>query len=143
MSQTHAIPIPSHALRIAMRVGAAVLGGYAFAWGVVAAGTSVLFAAGLGFHDAEFLGAMAGVLAYLVAFLWAIAAHRPTILGTATPFFVAFMAAQRAHGTEPLFPDLRGFVGGGAPITAELGHQLRELFPVSGVPTLSTPVARP
>ena len=78
MSQTHAIPVPSHALRIAMRVGAAVLGGYAFAWGVVAAGTSVLFAAGLEFHDAEFLGAMAGVLAYLVAFLWAIAAHRLT-----------------------------------------------------------------
>ena len=48
----------------------------------------------------------------------AIAAHRPTLLGTATPFFVAFMAAQQAHGAEPLFPDLRAVVAGGAPITA-------------------------
>lgn len=62
----------------------------------------------------------------------AIAAHRPTLLGSATPFFVAFMAAQRRHGDEPLFPDLRGCVGGGAPITAELGRQLRETFSVNG-----------
>lgn len=63
----------------------------------------------------------------------AIAAHRPTLLGSATPFFVAFMATQRAHGAEPLFPDLRGCVGGGAPITAELGHQVRQIFSVDGV----------
>jgi acyl-CoA synthetase (AMP-forming)/AMP-acid ligase II len=63
----------------------------------------------------------------------AIAAHRPTMLGSATPFFVAFMAAQREHGAEPLFPDLRGCVGGGAPITAELGRQVREVFSVAGV----------
>jgi acyl-CoA synthetase (AMP-forming)/AMP-acid ligase II len=63
----------------------------------------------------------------------AIAAHRPTMLGSATPFFVAFMAAQREHGTEPLFPDLRGCVGGGAPITAELGRQVRETLSVAGV----------
>lgn len=62
----------------------------------------------------------------------AIAAHRPTLLGSATPFFVAFMAAQAKHGAEPLFPDLRGCVGGGAPITAELGRQLRETFSVNG-----------
>ena len=62
----------------------------------------------------------------------AIAAHRPTLLGSATPFFVAYMAAQRAHGPEPLFPDLRGCVGGGAPITSELGRQLRETFSVNG-----------
>ncbi|CAM2845134.1 cyclohexanecarboxylate-CoA ligase [Mycobacterium intermedium] len=62
-----------------------------------------------------------------------LAAHRPTLLGTATPFFVAFMAAQRAHGSEPLYPDLRGCVGGGAPITAELGRQVREVFSVNGV----------
>ncbi len=49
----------------------------------------------------------------------ALAAHRPTLLGSATPpFFVAFLAAQRAHGdTPPLYPDLRGCVGGGAPVT--------------------------
>jgi acyl-CoA synthetase (AMP-forming)/AMP-acid ligase II len=63
----------------------------------------------------------------------AIAAHRPTLLGTATPFLVAFMAAQRAHGTEPLYPALRGCVAGGAPVTAELGRQVREVFSVNGV----------
>lgn len=63
----------------------------------------------------------------------AIAAHRPTLLGSATPFFVAYMAAQRVHGDEPLFPDLRGCVGGGAPITAALGHQVRQTFSVDGV----------
>lgn len=62
----------------------------------------------------------------------AIAAHRPTLLGSATPFFVAYMAAQAKHGDEPLYPALRGCVGGGAPITAELGRQLRETFPVNG-----------
>ena len=63
----------------------------------------------------------------------AVAAHRPTMLGSATPFFVAYMAAQREHGAEPLFPDLRGCVGGGAPITAELGRQVRETLSVAGV----------
>jgi acyl-CoA synthetase (AMP-forming)/AMP-acid ligase II len=63
----------------------------------------------------------------------AVAAQRPTMLGSATPFFVAYMAAQREHGTDPLFPDLRGCVGGGAPITAELGRQVRETFSVAGV----------
>ncbi|BBX03742.1 cyclohexanecarboxylate-CoA ligase [Mycolicibacterium moriokaense] len=63
----------------------------------------------------------------------AVAAHRPTMLGSATPFFVAYMAAQRAHGAEPLFPDLRGCVGGGAPITPELGRQVRETLSVAGI----------
>lgn len=63
----------------------------------------------------------------------AVAAHRPTMLGSATPFFVAYMAAQREHGADPLFPELRGCVGGGAPITAELGRQVRETFSVAGV----------
>ena len=63
----------------------------------------------------------------------AIAAHRPTLLGSATPFFVAFMAAQREHGELPLFPDLRGCVGGGAPITAELGRQVRQTLKVPGI----------
>jgi acyl-CoA synthetase (AMP-forming)/AMP-acid ligase II len=63
----------------------------------------------------------------------AVAAHRPTMLGSATPFFVAYMAAQREHGPEPLFPHLRGCVGGGAPITAELGRQVRETLSVAGI----------
>ncbi|WIM89702.1 class I adenylate-forming enzyme family protein [Candidatus Mycobacterium wuenschmannii] len=68
-----------------------------------------------------------------VATPFAIAAHRPTLLGSATPFFVAFMAAQAEHGDTPLYPALRGCVGGGAPITAELGHKVRQTFSVDGV----------
>lgn len=63
----------------------------------------------------------------------ALARHNPTLLGTATPFFVAFLAAQRRHGPEPLYPALRGCVGGGAPVTAELSRQVREVFSVDGV----------
>ncbi|HZQ31750.1 MAG TPA: AMP-binding protein [Mycobacterium sp.] len=64
---------------------------------------------------------------------FAIAAHDPTFLGTATPFFVAFIAAQKAHGDRPLFPALRACLAGGAPITPELGQQVREMFSVAGI----------
>jgi acyl-CoA synthetase (AMP-forming)/AMP-acid ligase II len=63
----------------------------------------------------------------------AIASHNPTFLGMATPFFLAFLEAQRRHGAEPLFPSVRGGLAGGAPITAELGHQVRETFGVPGI----------
>ncbi|MGE2734226.1 class I adenylate-forming enzyme family protein [Mycolicibacterium vaccae] len=63
----------------------------------------------------------------------ALARHHPTLLGTATPFFVAFIAAQRRHGDQPLYPALRGCVGGGAPVTVELSRQVREVFSVDGV----------
>ncbi|OBF43126.1 cyclohexanecarboxylate-CoA ligase [Mycobacterium sp. 852002-50816_SCH5313054-b] len=62
-----------------------------------------------------------------------IAAHNPTFLGMATPFFLAFLEAQRRHGDESLFPSVRGGLAGGAPITAELGHQVRETFGVPGI----------
>jgi cyclohexanecarboxylate-CoA ligase len=62
-----------------------------------------------------------------------IAAHNPTFLGMATPFFLAFLEAQRNHGDRPLYPFVRGCVAGGAPITAELGHQVRETFGVAGI----------
>ncbi|WP_370328937.1 class I adenylate-forming enzyme family protein [Mycolicibacterium hippocampi] len=63
----------------------------------------------------------------------AIAEHGATLLGSATPFFVAYLAAQREHGADPLFRNLRGCVGGGAPITAELGRQVRETLSVPGL----------
>jgi cyclohexanecarboxylate-CoA ligase len=62
-----------------------------------------------------------------------IAAHHPTFLGTATPFFVAFLQAQRSYGDQPLFPGLRGCLAGGAPITPELGRQVRETFGIPGI----------
>ena len=74
-----ATPIPharSPRLALLARIAAGVLGGYGFAWGLVAAATSLMVAGGMGFHDAEFLSSLVGVLAYLAAFLWAIAARR-------------------------------------------------------------------
>lgn len=77
MSRTQATPASSGTphRQIAVRVAAAALGGYAFGWGVGAALTSLLFAAGVEFHDAEFLGMAAAILTYLTAFLSAFAAR--------------------------------------------------------------------
>ncbi|MFT3897675.1 MAG: iron uptake protein [Thermomonas sp.] len=80
MSRAHAKPPASGALRLAARIVAAMVGGYAFAWGLIAAGMSLLFAAGMEFHDAEFLATAFGVLAFLVAFLWAFAARRISLV---------------------------------------------------------------
>ena len=57
------------------RIAAAVLGGYAFSWGLVALGMAGLFALGMPFHDAEHLTAMLAMLAYLAVFLWAFSAR--------------------------------------------------------------------
>jgi acyl-CoA synthetase (AMP-forming)/AMP-acid ligase II len=54
-----------------------------------------------------------------------------TILGSATPFFHAYLAAQHRHGDQPLFPKLREFHAGGAPITPELNAECLRVF---GVP---------
>lgn len=78
MSQPIAIATPSASRRtqVVLRVMAAMLGGYVFAWGTVALATSLLFAAHLDFHDAEFLGAFSGLLVYVSVFLWSIATRR-------------------------------------------------------------------
>jgi acyl-CoA synthetase (AMP-forming)/AMP-acid ligase II len=62
------------------------------------------------------------------------AEHGATLLGSALPFFQAYIAAQRRHGDTPLFPALRGFVSGGAPKPPEIYYELKDLF---GVPTIS------
>lgn len=78
MSRTFATSDSTQAprLRLAARVGAAVIGSYAFAWGFIAAAMALLFAAGMEFHDAEFLASALGLLLYLVVFLRAIAGRR-------------------------------------------------------------------
>ena len=51
-----------------------------------------------------------------------------TLLGSAVPFFHAYLAAQRKHGPEPLYPGVRAFISGGAPKPPELHYELqREL----------------
>jgi acyl-CoA synthetase (AMP-forming)/AMP-acid ligase II len=59
------------------------------------------------------------------------AAHRPTLLGTAVPFFRAFLDAQLRHGEEPLFPALRAGAFGGAPLPAEIHVEMRQAFGVN------------
>lgn len=60
---------------IAWRTAVAVLGGYVFTWGIVAAGVTMLFGAGMEFHDAEHLSYIVGILVFLGAFLAAFAAR--------------------------------------------------------------------
>jgi acyl-CoA synthetase (AMP-forming)/AMP-acid ligase II len=56
-----------------------------------------------------------------------------TFLGSALPFFQAYIAAQRKHGPEPLFPRLRACVGGGAPNSPELHREVQEVLGGRGV----------
>ncbi|MET0583193.1 MAG: iron uptake protein [Pseudoxanthomonas sp.] len=67
---------PASPAHVVSRVAAALLGGFAFVWGFIAAGMSLLFAAGMEFHDAEFLATLLGVLVFLVALLCTFAARR-------------------------------------------------------------------
>jgi acyl-CoA synthetase (AMP-forming)/AMP-acid ligase II len=56
-----------------------------------------------------------------------------TLLGSALPFFHAYMAAQRAHGPERLFPGLRACVSGGAPKPPGLHEEIKETLGGVGV----------
>ena len=61
------------------------------------------------------------------------AAHEPTMLGSAVPFFRAFLDAEHRAEGGTLFPAVRGCVGGGAPIPGEVNQELIDTFGVSGV----------
>lgn len=62
-------------LDIVSRTLAAVLGGYAFTWGLVAFGMAAMVAADMEFHDAEHLSAIIGFLVFLTIFLTTFAAR--------------------------------------------------------------------
>lgn len=62
------------ARHVIARIGAGVLGGYAFVWGFIALGLAGLYALGVPFHDAEALSNILGFLLFLTVFLWAFAA---------------------------------------------------------------------
>ena len=61
------------------------------------------------------------------------AAHRPTFLGSAVPFFLAYLAAQERHGADPLFPALRLGVAGGAPLPSEVNRAARDHLGIAGI----------
>lgn len=56
-----------------------------------------------------------------------------TILGSALPFFLAYLEAQREHGAEKLFPNLRFCGAGGAPTPPEMHYQLKRELGGSGI----------
>lgn len=58
---------------LAARILLAVLGGYAFCWGVIALCAAGTFPLGAEFHDGETLGSILALLLYPAAFLWAFA----------------------------------------------------------------------
>jgi cyclohexanecarboxylate-CoA ligase len=60
------------------------------------------------------------------------AAHRPTFLGTAVPFFRAFIDAQLERG-EPLFPEAKRATFGGAPLPDAIHDELREVLGIDTV----------
>jgi cyclohexanecarboxylate-CoA ligase len=53
------------------------------------------------------------------------ARYNPTHLGSAVPFFLAYLAAQKRHGDGALFPRLMVGMAGGAPMPPELHLQVR------------------
>ena len=63
-------------LQLAARLGAAVVGGYAFTWGFIAASMALLSKAGMDFHDAEFLGSGLGLLLWLAVLLGVVSGRR-------------------------------------------------------------------
>jgi hypothetical protein len=83
---------PVSRLNIAVRIGAAVLGGYAFTWGFIALSVALLFAARMEFHDAETLATIVGLLLFVAAFLWAFAARSVAIVWTVLAGGGALMA---------------------------------------------------
>jgi cyclohexanecarboxylate-CoA ligase len=63
------------------------------------------------------------------------ALHRPTVLGTAVPFFRAYLDAASQHRDEPLFSSLRLGCFGGAPVPREIHDEMRSTF---GVPLVGS-----
>jgi acyl-CoA synthetase (AMP-forming)/AMP-acid ligase II len=61
------------------------------------------------------------------------ALHRPTILGSATPFFQAYVNAQRRLADEPMFPTLRACTAGGAATPPAIRDEVREVLGVASV----------
>ena len=63
------------------------------------------------------------------------ALYEPTALGTAVPFFRAYLDAARAKTGAALFPALRFGTFGGAPVPTEIHHEMRAMF---GVPLIGS-----
>jgi acyl-CoA synthetase (AMP-forming)/AMP-acid ligase II len=58
------------------------------------------------------------------------ALHDPTVLGTAVPFFRAYLDAASQQQNQPLFSSLRFGCFGGAPVPQEIHDEMRSAFDV-------------
>ncbi|MGQ0802790.1 MAG: AMP-binding protein [Actinomycetota bacterium] len=67
-----------------------------------------------------------------------------TLAGAGTPFHMAYLAAQRQHPDQPLFPDARAYPGGGAAKPARLHYDVKKelggVGVVSGWGLTETPI---
>jgi hypothetical protein len=92
---------PGSRTGITLRTLAAILGGWLFTWGFVAAGTAALVGLGVAFHDAEQALLMLGLLLFLGLLLWCFAARSvlrvcTVVVGGAVVFNTAAWLLQRA-----------------------------------------------
>ena len=60
-----------NALQLASRIGASLLGGYAFVWGFVTLGIALLLAAGMPYDEARTLCFLLAFLVFAACFCWA------------------------------------------------------------------------
>lgn len=63
---------------VVSRIAASLLGGYAFVWGFVTLGISLLLAAGMEYEEAKTLLYLLAFLVFLVAFCWTFVAASVT-----------------------------------------------------------------
>ncbi len=70
--------------------------------------------------------------------------ERVTLAGAGTPFHMAYLAAQREHPDQPLFPEARAYPGGGAAKPVQLHYDVKEhlggVGVVSGYGLTETPI---
>ena len=63
------------AAAVVSRIGAALVGGWAFVWGFATLGIALLLTAGMPYSDARTLVYQLAFIVFLVAFCWAFAAR--------------------------------------------------------------------
>lgn len=60
---------------VASRIGASLLGGYAFVWGFTSLGVALGVRAGVDYHEAQTLMYLLAFIVFVAAFCWAFAAE--------------------------------------------------------------------
>lgn len=90
-------------LQVVSRVGAGLVGGWAFAWGGVTLAIASLLRAGMSYEDAAMLANLLAFLVFLAALCWAIAAASATRAWLVLAGGGALMTAAGWWLARPLF----------------------------------------